>query len=195
MPHEMAARAGERRIVTVPNALSAIRILMIPVFVILLLGEHKMAGLLLLGLVASTDWVDGYVARRTNTVTEVGKVLDPVADRVALAAALITLIVIDAFPLWAALLILVRDALILVVGTALVAGRGIRIDVRLIGKVATFTIWCGVGLIAWGNLGFALDDAALVVGWTGFIVGTVEYYVATIAYVGDMRRELARRRT
>ncbi|HEX9235943.1 MAG TPA: CDP-alcohol phosphatidyltransferase family protein, partial [Actinomycetota bacterium] len=82
------------RVATVPNLLSLLRILMIPVFVLLILHHGtEMAGLLLLGAVVSTDWLDGYLARRTGQVSNVGKVLDPVADRLAIAAALVAMVV------------------------------------------------------------------------------------------------------
>lgn len=181
---------SSRRLLTVPNVLSAARIALIPVFVILLLdGDTRVAGFVLLLVVVSTDWVDGAVARRTGQVTELGKVLDPVADRLALAAALITFLAVNAIPLWAALLVLVRDALILVAG-AVLGARGIRIAVRPMGKYATFTLWWGIGFIAWSNLSFVMDDVAAVTGWVWFVVGVVEYYAATVAYIGDVRHAL-----
>ena len=183
---------SSRRVLTVPNLLSAARIALIPVFVILLLeSDTRVPGFILLALLVSTDWVDGTIARRTGQVTELGKVLDPVADRLALAAALITFLVADAIPLWAALLVLVRDALILVAG-AILGARGIRIAVRPMGKYATFTLWWGIGFIAWSNFGFVMDDVAAVIGWVWFVVGVVEYYAATVAYVGDARDALRR---
>ena len=138
----------------------------------------------------ATDWVDGWVARRTGQVSELGKVLDPTADRLAIAAGLIALVVRGVFPLWAALLILVRDAVILIAGAAVLASRRIRLDVRFIGKVATFTLMMAIPWIAWGNLDLPLADAALVAGWASFAVGILEYYVAAAAYVGDIRRVL-----
>jgi len=138
--------------------------------------------------VVSTDWIDGAIARATGQVSELGKVLDPVADRLAIAAGLIALVVADAFPLWAALLILVRDVAILVAGIVLLAKRRARIEVRYIGKVATFGLMTAIALIAWGNLDYVLAEAALACGWAIFAAGIVEYYVATVLYVGDLRR-------
>src|SRR5438309_8584531 len=105
------------RVATVPNALSFLRILLIPVFVALILrhGDEE-AGLILLAGVVATDWVDGYIARHTNQVSKVGQILDPVADRLAILAALAALLARGAFPLWAALLVIVRDGLILASG-------------------------------------------------------------------------------
>jgi cardiolipin synthase len=182
------------RVATVPNLLSAIRILFIPAFVVLLLGEDtRVGGFLLLGLVVSTDWVDGYLARRTGQVSELGKILDPVADRLALAAALVTFVVLDAVPLWAALLVVVRDAVVLAVGAVLAFTGGPRIEVSAMGKYATFTLMWGIPLVAWGNLEIFPAAAFRVIGWTWFLVGLVEYYVATVGYAIALRRALSRR--
>ncbi len=73
----------------------------------------------------------------------------------------------------------------------MLASRQIRLDVRFIGKVATFMLMMAIPWIAWGNLDLPLDEAALVAGWVSFAVGIVEYYVAAGAYVGDIRRAFA----
>jgi len=192
----MRGTSGSERassaILTIPNLLSFLRILLIPVFVVLIVRPSTTtAGLILFSIVAATDWVDGWVARRTGTVTELGKVLDPVADRLAMAAGLIALVIRGAFPLWAAALILVRDVAILAVGAVLLAGRRVRIDVRFIGKIATFTLMFAVPFVSWGTLDLPLAAAALAAGWVGFTVGIVEYYLAAGAYVGDLRRAIA----
>jgi cardiolipin synthase len=184
------------RIATVPNLLSLIRILLIPVFVLLILNDGtEMAGLLLLGAVVSTDWLDGYLARKTGQVSNLGKVLDPVADRLAIAAALIALVVRDAVPLWAALLVLVRDAVVLVAGAVVLARYRVRLDVRWIGKVATFDLMWGIPLIAWGNFELFLHRIAEPAGWVVFTIGIVLYYIAAVIYAFDLVRgvRMARR--
>ena len=185
----MGQPASTDRILTIPNVISFLRIALIPVFVALIVDpDTTFAGLVLFVLVVATDWVDGAIARATGQVTELGKVLDPVADRLAIAAGLIALVVRDVFPLWAALLILVRDLAILVAGMVLLLRRRARIEVRYIGKVATFALMLSIGCIAWGNLGYVLSEAALACGWAFFAAGIVEYYVAARLYVGDLRR-------
>jgi cardiolipin synthase (CMP-forming) len=184
------------RVATVPNLLSLIRIIMIPVFVLLLLNEGtEMAGLLLLGAVVSTDWVDGYLARRTGQVSNVGKILDPVADRLAIAAALVALVVREAVPLWAALLVLVRDAVVLIAGAAVLARYRVRLDVRWIGKVATFDLMWGIPLIAWGNFELFLHGPAEIAGWVLYAIGIVLYYVAAVIYAVDLVRGVRLART
>lgn len=178
------------RVLTVPNLISALRIATIPVFVALILDHDTTAwGILLFGAVVATDWVDGTIARRTGQVSELGKVLDPVADRAAIAAGLIALVIRGAFPLWAAAAILVRDLAVLAAGVVLLS-RGARIDVRWIGKVATFALMIAIPAISWGTLGLWPAAAALAVGWPVYAVGIVEYYVAAAAYAVDMRDAL-----
>jgi cardiolipin synthase (CMP-forming) len=191
----MRGTAGSGRassaIWTVPNLLSFLRIAFIPLFVVLIVNHHDVAGILVFSAVLSTDWIDGYIARRTGTVSELGKVLDPVADRLVIAAGLIALVVRGAFPLWAALLIIVRDVAVLIVGALLLAGKHVRIDVRRLGKLATFSLMFAVPMISWGNLDLPLRWVALVVGWVLYVTGIVEYYVAAGLYVIDIRRALA----
>jgi cardiolipin synthase len=186
-----AAGSG-RRVLTVPNAISALRIALIPVFVALILDEHTTtAGLIMFGCVIATDWVDGTIARRTGQVSELGKVLDPVADRLAIAAGIIALAIRGVFPVWAAVAIIVRDVAILGVGVYLLSRRHIRLEVRWIGKVATFSLMVAVPAIAWGALDLPLAAAATAVGWVCFAVGIVEYYIAAGVYAQDARRALA----
>jgi cardiolipin synthase len=188
----MAEPPDRSRILTAPNVLSLVRIAMIPVFFALIVHHgSEAAGLLLFGVVASTDWVDGYVARRTGQVTELGKVLDPVADRLAIAAALVAVVVRDAFPLWAAIAIIARDVVVVLAGAIAMGRRHVRIDVRRSGKVATLLLMVGVPFIAWGAFGLPLDRLATVMGWACYAVGITLYYWTAGRYAIDLRRALA----
>ena len=183
---------GSSAILTIPNIISFIRIAFIPVFFVLIINDPTTFwGLVLFGLVVATDWVDGLIARRTGQVSELGKILDPVADRLSIAAGLIAFVVRGVFPLWAAVLILARDIVVLIAGLIFVSGKHLRVDVRWIGKVATFSLMCSIPWIAWGNLGYFLAPMVLVAGWASYAVGIVEYYIAAFVYVGDIRRALA----
>jgi len=143
--------------------------------------------------VVATDWVDGTIARRTGQVTALGKVLDPVADRLSIAAGLIALTLASLFPLWAALAIVLRDVVVLAAGAIVLRRYRVRLDVRWIGKVATFTLMVAIPAIAWSALDLPLHAAATVIGWAAFAVGIVEYYVAAWAYARDVRAVLAAR--
>ena len=181
-------------VITVPNILSFARIATIPIFCWLVANEPtRLWGILLFAAVVSTDWVDGYVARRTGQVTELGRILDPVADRLAIAAGLLTFAISGIFPFWAALLILLRDVVVLLGGAALLWGRDLRVDVRGIGKIATFSLMAAIAWIAWGNAEGPLGDVLLVGGWLAYAVGIVEYYLAAGLYAIDVRDALAER--
>jgi cardiolipin synthase (CMP-forming) len=189
---EAPREAAAGRILTAANLITSLRIVLIPVFVALIVDpDHSKAGLVLFGVVVATDWVDGWIARRTGQVSDVGKLLDPVADRLAIAGGLIALMVRGAFPAWAGVLILLRDAIVLFVGGYVLFGRRVRLEVRWIGKVATFSLMTGIVGISWGTLGLPIGAAARVVGWAAFVAGIVEYYLAGAVYLGDVRRALS----
>lgn len=175
------------RVLTIPNLISVIRLGCIPVFLWLLFGQDdRHAAAWLLAVLGCTDWVDGYIARHTGQVSNLGKLLDPVADRLAITAALLAMVARDAFPLWAALLVIVRDGLILIAGVVLLAAYKVRLDVRWIGKAATFGLMVAIPLIAWGNFGLYLHTAARVVGWGSYWPAIVLYYGAAAVYAVDV---------
>ncbi|MEX0992003.1 MAG: CDP-alcohol phosphatidyltransferase family protein [Actinomycetota bacterium] len=178
------------RVLTVPNLISLTRILLIPLVVWLLIHRETAGwGILLLAILVGTDWIDGRIARRYNQVSELGKLLDPTADRLIIAAGLISLVIVGAFPLWAALLVIVRDVFTMSMWVLLLK-RHLRIDVRYIGKAATFMLMAGIPLIAWGSLDLPLGAAASAIGWMSYAVGVVEYYIAAYLYIGDVRQAL-----
>ena len=181
-------------VLTIPNVLSFARIASIPVFCAAAAdADTRLWGIALFAVVAATDWVDGYVARRLGQVSDLGKILDPVADRLAIVAALLTFAIVGLIPFWAALLIVVRDVAILLGGAGLLWGRRIRIEVRWIGKIATFSLMAAIAWISWGNAGGPLGEVLLVGGWLAYVIGIVEYYLAAGLYVIDVRDALAAR--
>jgi cardiolipin synthase len=184
-------QGSSRRVLTVPNVISFSRIALIPVFFLLIVDpDTTTAGVILFAVVIATDWVDGTIARRTGRVTELGKLLDPVADRLAIAAGIIALVIRGVFPVWAAVAILARDLVVLLAGSYVLSRTHVRLDVRWIGKVATFSLMVAVPAVSWGALDLPLGAAGTTIGWVCFTVGIVEYYVAAFAYARDARRAL-----
>src|SRR5690606_35070923 len=127
------------RVLTVPNAISIGRLLCVPVFLWLLFGRDDRAGAaVLLAFLGATDWVDGSIARRFDQVSTIGKVLDPVADRVLLIVGVGAIVIDGSVPLVIAILVLAREGVI-AVGTLAIAALGARrIDVTWEGKAGTF---------------------------------------------------------
>ena len=128
------------RILTVPNLISVIRLLCVPLFLWLLFGHpvHRAAAAYLLGGLGATDFVDGYIARHYNQVSTVGKVLDPLADRLLLGVGVIGILIDGAVPTWIAWATIVREVGVSL-GVVLLAALGAkRIDVQWAGKAGTF---------------------------------------------------------
>jgi cardiolipin synthase len=176
--------AGEDRILTVPNVITLVRLSLLPVFVWLLLGQgdRAAAGWLLAGL-GATDWVDGYIARRWNQVSTLGKVLDPVADRLLFFVALVAIIVDGAAPLWVCLAVLVREALVAGATVTLAALGAQRIDVTWFGKAGTFGLMFAFPLFLAGSSDLSWAEQGEFMAWAFAIPGLVLSYYAAILYV------------
>lgn len=177
---------------TVPNLISLVRLLCVPVFVWLLLGAQRplMAGLLL-AVLGATDWVDGWIARRYDQGSAIGKVLDPVADRILLIAAAVVLLVDGTVPLPVGLLVLAREAVISVAVVALAAAGARRIDVQWVGKAGTLALMFALpGFLLVSISHGALNGVLVVVTWAFTIGGLVLSYWAAVGYIPLARAAL-----
>lgn len=177
---------------TVPNVLSFIRLLCIPVFVWLLFPQDNPVGAAgLLAALGATDWVDGYVARHFNQVSELGKILDPTADRLMLATAIISLMVSGRAPLWVCWLILIREVLVSLAVVVLAAMGARRIDVTWSGKAGAFGLMFALPFFLWASgVTGTLHDVVLTLAWICTVGGLVFGYYALVEYVPLARRAL-----
>ena len=123
----------------VPNVLTLLRILLVPVVVVALLDETPNGDLLaaiVFALASVTDWVDGWVARSRNTITTFGKLMDPVADKLLVIGALVSLVSLDRLPAWVAMVIIARELAVTMTRMA-ATGQGVVISANRYGKVKT----------------------------------------------------------
>lgn len=178
------------RVLTVPNAITAVRLAGLPVFVWLVLAVESYAtALALLAAIAATDWIDGYVARRFDQVSRLGAVLDPLVDRVLLATALLTLMAAGIVPGWVVVVVLLRDVLVLGGALALFGDLG-PMPVSRAGKTSTAMLLVGVPLLL---LAEVLGEPAVRSGALGLIVvGILAYYGAGLQYARAAVRLLGR---
>lgn len=185
------------KIFTIPNLISFMRLCMIPAFFVLLLDGHDFLATFLFAVAASTDWVDGQIARRTHTVSKLGKLLDPTVDRLLMIMGVIGLYVVNRIPLWIIVLVLARDILLLIGGAYILIRYKVRVAVVYPGKVATTFLFFGFFglLLNWPLVpGLALCDLSWLPGFTavsvswgiwfvyaGLVVGlcTTVYYIIT----------------
>ncbi|MEN8040580.1 MAG: CDP-alcohol phosphatidyltransferase family protein [Actinomycetota bacterium] len=179
------------RVFNVPNTISFIRLALIPVFVWLVLGpqEYGWAGVLL-GVIGATDWMDGFLARRLDQVTELGKFLDPLADRIAVVVAVVVGLYVDVLPLWFGVALIARE-IVIGIGAAYGWSRGVtKLDVRFLGKTATLALYVAVTAFYIG-VGFDADWAIWLAYLSG-VPGLVMYYWVAVLYLGDMRTAVTR---
>lgn len=167
---------------TWPNLVTLVRLAFLPVFVVLVFNtDHRALAAWLLGALGATDWVDGFLARRFNQVSNVGKIIDPVADRLLVGTSVITVAMVGAVPWWFAIATFSREILVSVLTVALAALGAARIDVLWWGKVSTFALMAAyplfllcsnphdVPLMGWQTvvqaLTWAIGVFGLVVAW------------------------------
>lgn len=176
---------------TVPNALSVLRLLGVPLFLYLVLvpeADRWALGLLVASGV--TDWLDGYLARRLNQMSVVGQILDPVADRLYILAVVIGLALRDVIPWWLAVSLPLRDALMWGL-VPLLRTRGYSsLPVHFLGKAATFNLLYAFPLLLLGDGDGAVADLARVFGWAFAFWGVGLYWWAGLLYTWQVRRLL-----
>ena len=175
----------------VPNVLTVIRILLVPVLVVALLVNTENGSWVaaaVFALAACTDGLDGYIARSRQSVTTFGKVMDPVADKLLIAAALISLVSLDRVAAWVAMVIIARE--FAVSGLRIAAGQqGVVISASLLGKVKTIVQVAGVFvLIAVNDTGEEWVQVLVYAAVVVTVVSGVDYFL-------NVRRRIEEART
>lgn len=188
------------KVITVANVVSFVRLCLAPVSLCLLVLGHDIAATVVFALTAATDFLDGQIARRTNTVSKVGQLLDPVVDRVLMICGVVGVMAVGRLPVWIVVLVLVRDVVMLVGGTFLMREFRIRVPVVYAGKFATTFLFVGLaGLMLNMPLieGLGLVDVSWLPGFSqepfswgiwfvylGLLLGifTTIYYVTKALY-------------
>ena len=167
-----------------PNALTIARLLLIPVFIVLITTSYdgySWPAAIVFGIAGVTDQVDGFLARRWHVESAFGKIADPLADRLMIDTAVLLLLYAGRLP-WAALLIPLRD-LVVLIGTPVVLGRGYEFQVNRVGKAATWLLFLSLGLVMVTHEG---TQWPLWIFWTGLGLA----FVSLGDYVLKARREV-----
>ena len=177
------------RLLTVPNIVTLIRLLCLPLYLYLLfVRDNRAAAAWLLAGLGATDWVDGYLARRLGQVSEFGKKFDPTVDRLLFLVAIVGMLIDEAGPAWFLVAVLARE---LVVGGAVAIATlfyGMaRIDVVFLGKVATGLLMGAVPAFLCGDSDFPAHEAFWVTGWIVGIPGLVLSLVTGFGYLAKIR--------
>ncbi len=155
---------------SVANLITVIRLLLVPFFFTVLVGADsergRLTAFLIYAIAASTDWIDGQIARRTHTVTQFGKIVDPLVDRLLLASGVVGLYLIGVLPLWVPVVLLARDVYLLY-GAYVLERYKVILPVTYVGKLTTAVLFTGfASLIAgWPEVpGAGLIETSLLPG-------------------------------
>jgi cardiolipin synthase len=182
------AKAGflNGEVVNFPNLLSFLRILLVPVFLWLLLHQLFLAAIAVLAFAGLTDFLDGYLARKLNQTTKLGKMLDPVADRLYIFATLLALSATGYVPWWLAGLVILRDVLMLV-SLPVLASVGYRsLPVHYLGKASTFALLYSFPLLLMGKI---FTEAAFIItpiAWAFALWGVALYWWSGFVYLWQL---------
>jgi cardiolipin synthase len=182
-----------RRLLTVPNVISVARLACTPVFCWLLFDGHRVAAFALLGTLGATDWVDGWIARRFDQGSDVGKVLDPTADRILLVSAAVALLIDGTVPAVIGGAVLAREVVVAGATLGLAAAGARRIEVQWAGKAGTLALMFalpGFLLVDLVESGTA-QDVIRFLTWCCTIGGLALGYYALVTYVPLARTALA----
>jgi cardiolipin synthase len=187
-------RVGEDRILSLPNVITTVRLVLVPLFGWMLAQPHQrewFPAAVLLAVLGSTDWLDGQVARRMDQVTTLGKVLDPTADRVLLATATIGILAVGAVPTVIAVIALAREGLVALAAVGLAIAGVRRIDVTMVGKAGAFGLMCAFPLFLAGHSNVGWHHVALVLGWIAGVAGLALGWISVFVYIPLARAAVA----
>ncbi|MFZ1287724.1 MAG: CDP-alcohol phosphatidyltransferase family protein [Candidatus Phosphoribacter sp.] len=202
MAQDKAARAVEGaeqvdtdRILTVPNVLSGLRLVGVPIFLWLILRGDDGWALIVLAVSGITDYLDGKIARRFHLVSRVGQLLDPIADRLYIASTLIGLAWRSIIPWWLVGLLLLREVVMAVLLILLKRVGQVGLPVHFVGKAATFNLLYAFPIILLGQLPSTVGTVALPIGWAFAWWGVGLYWLSVILYAGQALPLLRRGRS
>jgi cardiolipin synthase len=174
---------------TIPNALSFLRLLGVPIFFwLIVVLESDGLALIVLVVSAFTDWLDGYLARRLNQFRRLGELMDPLADRLYVFAAIVALYLSDVLPLWVLVALVFRD--ILLSGLLVFLKRfGINgLPVHFVGKAATMNLLYALPLLLLSTFADPVGQVAHILGWAFLLWGISMYWYGAFLYFSQVRR-------
>jgi len=158
----------------------------------MLFGRDNRAGAAyLLAALGATDWVDGYIARHFDQVSDLGKILDPTADRLLLVVGIGSIAIDHAAPYWVIGLAVFREVAVGVAALGVAAAGARRMEVRWFGKAGTFGLMVAFPLFLGAHAQVSWEDQAQFFAWVAAIPGLIFGYIAAALYIPDARRAIA----
>ena len=179
---EPSSEQVSNRVFTLPNILSFMRLLLVPVFLVLIIRGEDAAALIVLVVSSASDYLDGVLARALGQITRLGQLLDPAADRLFIFAALVGLLIRGVIPWWLVAVIVSRDIFMVGVGLVLARHGYGPLPVHHLGKVATFFLLYALPTLMVGHAFPALAPVTAPLGWAFALWGAFIYWWAGFLY-------------
>jgi len=174
---------------TIPNLLTVVRFMGVPLFMWLVLAQKEYgAGVIVLAVMAGTDWIDGYIARRFDQASKLGRVLDPIADRLALLAVAFTLVIAGVVHWLYLAALVVPDAVLLALTLSFFHGHP-DLPVSVVGKVRTGLLLLGTPLLVLSRLDTGVPDQLLIAAWVVLGLGLIGHWIAAYNYFWAILRK------
>jgi cardiolipin synthase len=178
------------RVLTVPNAISLARLLLVPVFALLIVRGEDGWAVAVLAVSGASDWLDGELARRLGQVSRLGQLLDPAADRLFIVVTLVALTWRDVVPWWLLGVLVLRDVVLAVMLVVLARAGYAPLQVHLAGKAGTFALLYAFPLLLLAQWNSWVGAVAGVAGWAFALWGVALYWFSAAVYLAQARQLL-----
>ena len=178
------------RVLTVPNVISLARLLLVPVFAVLIATSRDGWAVAVLAASGASDWLDGVLARRLGQVSRLGQLLDPAADRLFILVTLVGLAWRGVVPWWLLVVLVARDGVLSVMLLVLRRAGWAPLPVHLAGKAGTFALLYAFPLLLLASWGDPVGTVAGVLGWAFALWGVGLYWFSGLLYLTQARRLL-----
>jgi len=186
------ARTSAARVWTFPNVLTIGRLALFIWFLIELFArDDRFLAAVALTVAGVTDYFDGFIARRFNQISDIGKFLDPAVDRLMTTGTLVSLMVVGVLPIWIGSLVLLREVAVSI-AALIVASRGVReIEVMFIGKLGTFGFMCALPMVLFGSGQGVVEHVFGFTGWCLLVPSLVLAFISAWMYLPRIKEALA----
>lgn len=178
-----------------PNVLTILRMLLIPVFVVLHAMGHGKLALLVFCIASFTDWLDGHIARKCNLITDFGKLMDPLADKLMVCTALVMQGVDGVFPVVAIVIVIIKE-LVMIYGSSYMLHQNIVVQSNMWGKLAQCSFILALVLSFWHNdftvMNLPVDRVILWISVVIAVIALVDYTLASLRTLRELKQKAAR---
>jgi cardiolipin synthase len=195
---KLKADGATNKVLTIPNAISFLRLVLVPFSAYLIAVEHDVLALVVVIICAVSDFLDGFLARKLNQITKLGKIIDPIADRMLIFLTLIMLVYRDFVPVWVLLLVFLREVMLFFQYAQLIMNGYEPIPVKMVGKVGAAALMVSIpAMLLFSSPEVVNASTPWLKGvnyavWVLLLVSLIVYWVAGVLYCNEAAKILVK---